>query len=108
MINIVYYISKNDVLTKESIEMEVFKTISEEEFRQNYKLLKGSELITNVYYIDVKNPVFENRFIEEEYNKNNDLLPVVLVNNEIVCKKNILPVKDLSKLLDIGLSVQNE
>lgn len=108
MINIVYYIKENDLPVFNSNEFEVFKTIHDKEYQRNYKILKEIEFETVIQYVSEENKNIKNNSVKALLECNLGLLPIVTINEEIVCKKRILSLEELSELLDVGFSIQED
>lgn len=108
LINIIYYIKENDLPVFRSNEFEAFKVIHDKEYQKNYKLLKEIEFETIVQYVSEDNKNIKNKNVKVLLECNLDLLPIVTINEKIVCKKRILSLEELSELLDIGFSIQED
>lgn len=108
MINIVYYIHEDDRVIEESINFLSFQTINNSDYQKNYTILKNEKFKNSIKYINLKNIDVINKNIKELIEKEKNCLPMVTINDNLFCKKRILTIKELSKLLDIGFNIQEQ
>ncbi|MDY0405427.1 arsenic metallochaperone ArsD family protein [Virgibacillus sp. 179-BFC.A HS] len=107
MINISYYCLEDD---EKCLKLEVFKSIHDERFRNSYNILHEEKLFTHLYMKSKSNSPFkQNELVNKELKKDGDnALPLVIINNEIVKRGDLLTVEELSDLLGIGISIQSD
>ncbi|MGE6261369.1 arsenic metallochaperone ArsD family protein [Heyndrickxia sporothermodurans] len=107
MINISYYCLVDN---ENCLELEVFKSLHNENFRNSYNLHSEDKLITHLYIkSESSTPFFQNELVDKELNKDGDnALPLVIINNEIIKRGDLLTVEELSDLLGIGISIQTD
>lgn len=107
MMNIRYYCLEND---ENCLELEVFKSIHDEDFRNTYSLYGKEELSTHLYIKSESSiPFAQDELVAEALKREGDhALPIVICNNEIIKRGAYLSAEELSKLLDIGISTQSD
>lgn len=107
MINISCYCLADD---ENCLELEVFKSIHDESFRNSYNLHSEEKLSTHLYIKSESNiPFTKNELVDKELKKDGDnALPLVIINNEIIKHGDLLSVEELSDLLGIGISTQSD
>lgn len=107
MINISYYCLVDD---ENCPELEAFKSVHDIGFRNSYNHHSEEKLITHLYIkSESYTPFFQNELVDKELKKNGDnALPLIIINNEIIKRGDLLTVEELSELLGIGISIQSD
>lgn len=107
MINISYYCLEDD---ENCPKLEVFKSMHNISFRNSYNHHSEEKLLTHLYIkSESYSPFFQNKLVDKELKKNGDnALPLVIINNEIIKRGDLLTVDELSELLGIGISIQSD
>ena len=103
---ICYYLIE-DMLTE---ELEIFDLLRQKVYSDIYYSLKQEKLELKVYYLkDSITPFQINQEIASEMSLNGiTKLPIVTINDKIIKKGNLLSSEELSKILDIGISLQTK
>ncbi|EOD5840172.1 arsenic metallochaperone ArsD family protein [Listeria monocytogenes] len=93
---------------EDEINLEVFKSISTQQFKDNYVFLKEKTVDINIYFYDEdKNPFIENDLVQGILAKEGTIhFPLVIMNGELVKSGQLLSVKEIEDILDIGISLQ--
>lgn len=106
MINISYYCLVDDANCP---ELEAFKSVHDISFRNSYNHHSEEELITHLYFkSESYTSFFQNELVDKELKNGDNALPLVIINNEIIKRGNLLTVEELSELLGIGISIQSD
>lgn len=95
--------TKIDCFLKERIdstELEVIESLNNDYFKENYFHLKGNKLEINVFFLDT----IEKDKIKYEFASKK--LPLVFINDKLIKEGALLSDKELSEILDIGISIQ--
>lgn len=93
-----------------NIELEVFKSIHNDQFRNAHLVFAGEELQTHLYVMsESKIPFNQNKLVRAELTENGQkVLPIIIVNGMIVRRGGLLSPDELSELLGIGMAIQIE
>ncbi|MBC1385645.1 arsenic metallochaperone ArsD family protein [Listeria innocua] len=93
---------------EDEIDLEVFKSISTQQFKDNYAFLKEKKVDINVYFYDEdKKPFIENDLVQGILAKEGTIhFPLVIMNGKLVKSGQLLSVKEIEDILDIGISLQ--
>lgn len=91
-----------------NVDFEIFESINNNIFKENYFLIKGESLKTHIIFLDEdKKSLVNNRKVQKYYNENDvSVFPLVLLNDEIISRGRFLSSDELADILDIGLSTQ--
>ncbi|EOI00093.1 hypothetical protein UAW_00267 [Enterococcus haemoperoxidus ATCC BAA-382] len=91
-----------------NIDFEIFESINNNVFKENYFLIKGESLETHIIFLDEdKKSLVNNRKVQKYYDENDvSVFPLVLLNDEIISRGRFLSSGELADILDIGLSTQ--
>lgn len=108
MIKIEYFLLAEEAkIFEKSINFEVFKSLNNFQFQKNYFDLKQKKLLTDIVFLDELNLVsLENDKVLNYYDRCKDKFPLVFLNDELIKDRDLLDVDELSDILDIGLSIQ--
>ncbi|WP_375179054.1 hypothetical protein [Enterococcus rotai] len=99
-----FILSKN---FSSNVDFEIFESINNKVFKENYFLIKGESLETDIIFLDEKKSLVNNRKVQKYYDENDvSVFPLVLLNDEIISRGRFLSSDELSDILDIGLSIQ--
>ncbi|MBC1522119.1 arsenic metallochaperone ArsD family protein [Listeria aquatica] len=106
MIKLEYFCYKND--KKYEVEMEVFRSLMNEQFRDAYLSMKGIETDVTLYFYEKDSYVFQHRKIVKNQIDSNGLniLPIVVLNGKIIKQGSLLTNEELEEIFEIGLDVQ--
>lgn len=93
-----------------NLELEVFKSIHNDAFRNTHLAFAGEELQTHVYVMsESERPFIQNKLVHAELTENGQkVLPIIIVNGMIVRRGGLFSPDELSELLGIGIDIQIE
>ncbi|EUJ29464.1 arsenic metallochaperone ArsD family protein [Listeria cornellensis] len=93
-----------------NIELEVFKSIHNDSFRNAHLVFAGEELNTHLYLKSESDiPFIQNKLVHAELTENGQkVLPIIIVNGMIMRRGGLLSPDELSDLLGIGIAIQIE
>ncbi|ALS02508.1 hypothetical protein ATZ33_14310 [Enterococcus silesiacus] len=106
MIKIEYFILNKNF--SNNIDFDIFESINSSKFKENYFYLKGKSLETEIIFLDEsKKLLLKNKVVQKYYDKNDaSVFPLVFLNDRVIKQGSFLSSDELSDILDIGLSIQ--
>lgn len=106
MIELNYYCLSD--IKEDEVEIEVFKSISNQQFKDNYVFLKGKTADINLFFYEEDiQPFTDNDLVRGVLEKEGlTKLPIVILNGKLIKKGQFLSTKEIENILDIGISIQ--
>lgn len=106
MIELNYYCLSD--IKEDEVEIEIFKSISTQQFKDNYYFLKEKTADINLFFYDEDiQPFIDNDLVRKTLEKEGlTKLPIVILNGKLIKKGQFLSTKEIGNILDIGISTQ--